>query len=157
MTSQDAFFEAMAARNKVRVSVRAIVIQNGSLLVQRPVASPDSCYAFIGGNYEVGDTFESRLRREFAEETNATVLDARYLFVVENLFSYGGKRLHGLAHYMLATIDLTEVESREPHLAQFWLPIDRLAAYDLRPAVVADAVRSGEYLRVRRLLNNEWH
>ncbi|MBB3590722.1 8-oxo-dGTP pyrophosphatase MutT (NUDIX family) [Rhizobium sp. BK529] len=33
--------------------------------------TPTSCHAFVGGEYEIGDTFESRLRKEFEEETNA--------------------------------------------------------------------------------------
>jgi hypothetical protein len=44
--------------------VRAIILSgDGSrLLVQRPTDSPGSNYAFIGGEYEIGDTFDLRIR-----------------------------------------------------------------------------------------------
>lgn len=78
MSRQDAFFAAVAERNVVRPSVRAIVIVDGQLLVQRPTDEPGGCYAFIGGEYEVGDSFESRLRREFEEETSARLVSCAY-------------------------------------------------------------------------------
>ena len=63
--------------------VRSIVIREGEILVQRP-PNPRSCYAFIAGHYEPGDTLEYRLATEFEEETNAKLLSCPYLFVVES-------------------------------------------------------------------------
>ena len=38
-------------------------------------------YAFVGGEYEPGDTFESRLRIEFQEEMGLDPVNIEYLFV----------------------------------------------------------------------------
>lgn len=151
MTRQDEFFRAVAARNIVRVRVAAIVIANGEVLVQRPTDETTSCFAFIGGEYEVGDTFESRIRREFEEETTARVVGWRYLFVVENRFRVGGDVVQGLEHYLAVTLDRQHVESREPHLSQHWLPLARLDDYDLRPHVVRDVLASGNQHNVSHL------
>lgn len=148
---QDAFFRAVAARNLVRPSVRAIVIADDQLLVQRPTDEEDACYAFIGGEYEVGDSFESRLRREFVEETSARVLEISYRFVVENHFEHAGRLIHSLEHFCEVTIDRREVLSRELDLEQHWLPLERLHEYDLRPRVVRDAIRDGSWRGVRHL------
>ena len=132
MSQQDEFFRAVATRNIVRVSVRAIVVVDQQLLVQRPADEPDSFYAFIGGEYEVGDTFESRLRREFAEETTAQVVTCSYRFVVENRFVHAGHEIHGLDHFCEVTPDRRVIDSRESHLTQHWLSIDRIEHHDLR-------------------------
>ncbi len=93
MTREAAFFEAVARRRIVRVRVAAIVVQAGQLLVQKPTDDPGACYALIGGEYEMGDTLEDWLRREFDEETNARVIRSDYLFVpashVSRLTSFG--------------------------------------------------------------------
>jgi ADP-ribose pyrophosphatase YjhB (NUDIX family) len=152
MTRESDFFAAVASRNLVRSRVAGIVVANGKLLVQRPSDDPTACYAFIGGEYEVGDTLESRLRAEFEEETTASVLSARYLFVVENRFRYAGRLVHGLEHYFLTEIDRADVQSREPRLGFHWLPLQNLREFDLRPHVVRDAILSGSYLQARHLV-----
>ena len=151
MSRQTEFFRAVAGRNIVRVRVAAIVVSNGDVLVQRPADEPTSCYGFIGGEYEVGDTFETRIRREFEEETTARVSGWRYLFVVENRFAVGGDTFQGLEHYLEVTLDRRNVESREAHLSQHWLPLARLRDYDLRPHVVRDVLASGDLHNVSHL------
>ncbi len=85
---QDQFFQAVASRKILRIRIAGIVIADDAVLVQQPADDPCSCFAFIGGEYEVGDTFETRLRTEFEEETNASVVETQYLFCVENHFRY---------------------------------------------------------------------
>lgn len=151
------FFAAVAAREVVRPSVRALVVHDGGVLVQRPAdAVPGGSYAFIGGEYEVGDTFADRLRREIEEETTARLVSWRYLFVVENYFVHGGHQIHGLEHYLLAGLDTTDVRSREAHLVQEWLPLSEVATADLRPIVVRDVLAEGRHEQVHHLMAYGW-
>jgi len=152
VTSEADFFRSIAARKVVRPRVAGIVIRDGQLLAQRPTDDPQASYALVGGEYEVGDTFMSRLQAEIEEETSAHLVSARYLFVIENRFIYKAAFIHGLEHYLLAEIDRSDVESREPHLEVYWLPVDQISNYDLRPHVVRDAIASGKYLDVRHLV-----
>jgi ADP-ribose pyrophosphatase YjhB (NUDIX family) len=152
MTRESDFFAAVAARNVVRSRVAGIIIADNQLLAQKPSDDPAACYAFIGGEYEVGDTFVSRLHAEIEEETTARCVRAEYLFVVENQFKSAGVLVHGLEHYLLAEINRADVQSREPHLVFHWLPLDELAQIDMRPHVVRDAIVSGAYLQVRHLI-----
>ena len=126
-------------------------VSDGRVLVQRPADEPASCYAFIGGEYEAGDTFETRIRREFEEETTARVSGWRYLFVVENRFTVDGGTFQSLEHYLEVTLDRQNVESREAHLSQHWLPLARLRDYDLRPHVVRDVLAAGNLHNVSHL------
>lgn len=102
----------------------------------------------------MGDTFESRIRAEIEEETNAKVLSAEYRFVVENRFLYNGCVIQGVEHFLEVIIDRQDVASHEGHLVQQWLPLDQLQHYDLRPIVVRDAIFKGEYRTVRHLSVN---
>ncbi|TIN10610.1 MAG: NUDIX domain-containing protein [Mesorhizobium sp.] len=151
--NQDQFFRAIASRQIPRIRIAGIVMSgDGAVLVQQPADDPSSCLAFIGGEYELGDTFETRLKKEFEEETNARVLNARYLFCVENHFHYKGTVIQQAEHYFLVTLDRQDIVSREPHLRQLWLPLSELGRADLRPFVVRDAVISGSYLTERHLV-----
>ena len=150
-THESEFFQAVARRNIPRIRVAAIVIQDGHLLAQRPADDPTACYALIGGEYEMGDTFESRIRTEIEEETNARVLATEYRFVVENRFRYDGQLIQSVEHYLEVTLDRKGIASRESHLTQHWLPLGSLMNIDLRPAVVREALASGAYKTVRHL------
>ena len=151
VTRQDEFFAAVASRQLVRPAVRAIVRSERGFLVQRPTDDPHAHYAFIGGEYEHGDTFDERLRREFEEETTARVLSAEYLFVVENRFAVKEGLVQTLEHYFEVVLDKLDVASREPHLEQLWLPPHVFAAANVRPTIVRDALSSGTGRSTRRL------
>jgi len=150
--NQDQFFEALASRQIPRIRIAGIVVAGGALLVQQPADDPFSSYAFIGGEYELGDTFETRLRKEFEEETNATVIEARYLFCVENHFRYKGNVVQQAEHYFSVTLDRQDVSSREPHLKQHWFPLLQLGGVDVRPLAVRDAIADGSYLMKRHII-----
>jgi ADP-ribose pyrophosphatase YjhB (NUDIX family) len=146
------FLKALASGNAVKISVRGIVLSRGRALVQKPTGDPDACYAFIGGLYELGDTFVSRLRQEFEEETNAKIVDCEYLFVVENQWLVDGRVIQLVEHFLAATLDREDIESREKHLSQHWLPVASLKDYDLRPWIVRDVVAEGRLHSVRHLI-----
>ena len=119
--------------------------------MQKGANDPSGCYAFIGGHYELGDTFVSRLKREFEEETTANILDCRYLFVLERQCLVDGRLMQSMDHYFEATLDQEDVESRESHLSQHWLPISTLKEYDLRPWVIRDVIAEGRLHTIRYL------
>ena len=151
MSREDRFFAAVASRRLVRPSVRAIIRGERGFLVQRPTDSPDANYAFIGGEYELGDTFDDRMRKEIEEETSASVVRAEYRFVVENSFLWNGNLIQTLEHYLEVELDRAEVESREPHLEQVWLSKDLFAVADVRPVIVRDLLLSGEWRNTRHI------
>jgi ADP-ribose pyrophosphatase YjhB (NUDIX family) len=149
---QDRFFRAVASRQIPRIRIAAIVVSNGRLLVQRPTDDPSSFCALVGGEYELGDTFEARLRKEFQEETNARIVEAQYLFCVENHFRHNEDVIQQVEHVFLVTLDRQDVISREPRLTQYWLPVSELDRVDLRPVVVRNAITQGSYLTDRYLV-----
>lgn len=137
-----------------RVRVAGIVVESGRVLVQQPVDNPGSCFAFIGGEYEVGDTLEARLRMEFEEETNARIVATRYLFCVENAFVANERVVRQVEHYFKVQLDRHDVVSREPDISHHWLRVSSLATVDLRPLVVRDALINGSYLNCRHMIQS---
>lgn len=150
--SQDRFLQAVASRQIPRVRIAGIVIADDEVLVQQPADDPASCFAFVGGEYELGDTFETRLRKEFEEETNAKITAAEYLLCVENHFRHKGSIVQQVEHYFRVTLDRRDVSSRESHLRQSWLPLSKLSSADLRPHAVRDALADGSYLNRRHIV-----
>ena len=152
MSREERFFATVAARQIVRASVRAIVLGERGFLVQRPTDVANSHYAFIGGEYELGDSFHARLRAEFEEETSSRVISAEYRFVVENSFVSGGNAIQTLEHYFEVQIDGDAVASREPHLEQRWLSEYDFARADVRPLIVRDVLLTTGWRDVRHLM-----
>lgn len=151
MSTEDRFFTAVATRQLVRPAVRAIVHGEQGFLVQRPTDSSSGHYAFIGGEYELGDSFEERLRKEFEEETSARVVQSEYRFVVENRFLWRGQLVQTLEHYFEVKLDSYKVTSCEPQLQQFWLNTDEFATADVRPTIVRNTLLNDDWRDVRRL------
>jgi 8-oxo-dGTP pyrophosphatase MutT (NUDIX family) len=97
-----------------------------------------------------------RLRRELEEETTARLVSWRYLFVVENFFVDGLHPNHALEHYVLATIDRVDVESRDGGLIQEWLALGGIGSADLRPYAVRDLLPLGKHELTRHLVVRGW-
>ena len=136
----------------ITICVRSVVLSKGRVLVQKPTDDPGACYAFIGGHLEVGDTLIGRLGQEFGEETNAQMVDCRYLFLVERRLSVNGKLMQSLDHFFAVTLDREDIESREAHLSQHWLPVSSLKRFDLCPWMVRDVIAEGRVQSVRHLV-----
>jgi ADP-ribose pyrophosphatase YjhB (NUDIX family) len=152
VTTQDEHFRRVAQSGAIRPSVRAICLRGDTILAQQPADDPSSCFAFVGGRLEVGDTFEGRIRVELDEELGSTVTRVEYLFVVENRFRVPEGLVHCVEHFLHVDIADGEVRTREPHLTHHWLPLAQLPVVDLRPRVVRDALIDGSWTTVRHLL-----
>jgi ADP-ribose pyrophosphatase YjhB (NUDIX family) len=100
MSREEVFFAAIASRGLVRPSVRAIIHSRLVFMVQQPTDDQHTCFAFIGGEYEVEDTIQTRIRKKIEEETPARVIHTEYRFMVENRFTVNGKLVQALEHYV---------------------------------------------------------
>lgn len=157
MLTEDEFFRRMIAENRIRPSVRCITFNSrrDALLVQRNPTSREPHVAFPGGGIETGETFVECLTREFQEETGAGVVQADYLFVVENMFRHRGGLIHGVEHYFDVRLDRDQLEMQEPYVIPEWIPLTHLANTDLRPTIVRNAILDGSYRTVRHLISRE--
>ena len=152
MRMQEEYLEKIAEQKLIRISVRSICLQNGYLLVQQPSDDINACYAFIGGELELGELMEEGLKREYIEEMGIEAKILRYLFVVENRFLVNDRLFHAVEHYFQTEVGDAEIKSQESHITQHWLPIEQLKEYDIRPHVVRDVICDGSWQTVKRLI-----
>lgn len=65
----------------VRVSIKAIIIEEGRLLAIRCGVGPEACYELPGGGQQSGETVPEALHRECLEEIGRDVIVGRLRFV----------------------------------------------------------------------------
>lgn len=144
------FFEVTGARRAIRVSVRAIVILDDHILLQR-LAVPDSIWFFPGGGLEFGESLESGLRRELAEETSLSFTTPTYRFVANNRFEQQGYQFHLLEHYFeVNPLDL-HVHTDEAHIDHEWFAMSDIGSLDVRPFGVRDILALPGWRNIRVL------
>ena len=108
-----------------RLIVRAIVIEDGRLLVNR---RRDRLTLF-GGRVEKGELARDALTRELDEELGLKSTIGPLAYLIEN--RYDGK--HELGLYYVVT-PLSPFSAREDHLDPFWFPLAEVGASSLLPA-----------------------
>ncbi|MBQ7714348.1 MAG: GNAT family N-acetyltransferase [Clostridia bacterium] len=133
---------------KIREGCRAIIIENGKILVSRE--SKSGTVMIPGGGLEAGETRDACCRRELEEETGYLVDPVECFLELDEYY----KEYKFIGYYYICRIvgqgrvHLTEVE-REVGLAPVWMDvkefIDILSTYDDWKDVDED--RCGMYLR----------
>jgi 8-oxo-dGTP pyrophosphatase MutT (NUDIX family) len=81
---------------KIRSIAICICRDGGRILVAEGHDSKkgQTFYRPLGGTIEFGERGEETIRREFSEEIGAEVTGVRYLGMLENIFTYEGRRGH---------------------------------------------------------------
>lgn len=110
------------------------------------VENPGGYHRLIGGGVELGETHSDAVRREVSEELSATVLDLRYLGVVENIFQIGGEVGHEIVFVYTGCLDpqpadrgATLTESDGSVVPVVWRPFDE--GGEQLPVYPAEAMR----------------
>ncbi len=144
------FFDNLAIRRQIRVAVRALVILDDHILLQR--GTHEGSYAFFpGGELAFGEPLETGLRRELAEETTIDVQTMVYRFTANNRFEREGAAFHLLEHYFEVTPASFEVESLERAWMVEWYPLASLRGMDIRPWGVRDIMALSGWRTIRLL------
>ena len=138
----------------IRVSARAIIFNRARdrILVEQNRGAKNAYFNFIGGGVEVEETLKECITRELEEETDAKMVGAKYLLVVENFISHGAETRHSLEHYFEINLAREEVTPRSDGVDFRWIPVNELGRIDLRPVVVRDSIRVGTYAEVRHMV-----
>jgi ADP-ribose pyrophosphatase YjhB (NUDIX family) len=144
------FFDSIAERGSIRIAVRALVILDDNILVQR-LNHAESIRWFPGGEVEFGEPLEAAIRRELREETSIHINTVTYRFVANNTFERNGDQFHFLEHYFEVTPADLAVDSIEDHFDHEWIPISRAGLFDIRPIVVRDVLRIPGWRNIRLL------
>lgn len=78
----------------MRTAVRAIIIENGNILVMHRKKYGSQYYTLVGGRVNNGETLEQALVREVKEETGMTVTAAQLAFHEEHPEPYNEQYIY---------------------------------------------------------------
>ena len=158
MNDDHIYFNQMIDKGQIRIGSRAIIINQSAdhFLVEKNLGTRDKYLNFIGGGVELGETLEACLEREVNEETNARIIEMKYLFFVENFITFKGHITHGLGHYFLVKLDREDVRPTSDNVEFLWFSAKELADIDLRPHVVRDQIVNGTYRSIHRLISRDF-
>lgn len=123
----------------MRESVRAVVIENGSLLVMRRNKRGREYYTLIGGGIDRGETAEAALHREVAEEASITLASPRLIITQVGGPKFGRQYIY-LCEYVegvpaLAANSEEALQNAEGEnlYSPMWLPLEQLPQIDFLP------------------------
>jgi len=124
-------------RHVFMLRVAAIVLRENRVLTCR---FEDEAWCFLpGGRVGAGEPTARALRREIAEELDATCEVERPVFLLENFFTLDGKSFHELGVYYLARLpELLPASVVDGGRTLFfeWVQLCELTDRNLQPAVL---------------------
>lgn len=120
---------------KFHLLARAVILREGRLLVARDIGEK---YVFLpGGHIELGEDAHGALRREMLEELGREIDILGYLGAVEHRWPGPAAMNHEISHVFECSLrtdpDGDPVRSLESHLEFFFMPVEAVDEYDLRP------------------------
>lgn len=125
------------------IIARAVVRRDDQILLAR---QRTKTWSFLpGGHVEPGERVEAALVRELAEGLGTEATIAGFVGAVEHGYIEDDVTHHEINLVFEVMIADGEPVSQEDHLAFHWLPLDQLAAADVRPGSLKEAlVAAGE-------------
>lgn len=130
----------MNSKNNIHVLARAVIIDQGHILLCKTLDLPISFYFLPGGHVEHGESAHAAVLRELQEEAGCAAQIKRFLGVFEHSFEPGHNSICHNHEYNLifeATADILKfgynVPQCEDHIKLIWIPLDKLTKIDFRP------------------------
>ena len=133
--------------------VGGILIQNGKILLQRPIG--DDC-AIIGGHVAALETTKQTLQREFSEELHADIQVGRLMAVGEIFFPWGKRPCHQICLYYEVHLSdpaaipgegsfwgYDDFDNQRIDLEYLWIPLEKLKEITVYPQELIPHIVSG--------------
>ncbi|MBU5211902.1 MULTISPECIES: NUDIX domain-containing protein [Heyndrickxia] len=132
----------------IRNSVKALIIQDGRILVTKNQDQEGYFYLCPGGGQEFGETFHETLQRECLEEIGREVQEIGELIFVRELVgkNYGLPSVHQVEYYFSCTIldsgnfISQGVNPDEHQVGVEWLPIADIIKYRFYPQEMREVI-----------------
>ncbi|MGM9988724.1 MAG: NUDIX domain-containing protein [Bacillaceae bacterium] len=126
----------------IRNSVKALIIQDGKILLTKNKDDEGFFYLCPGGGQDHGETFHETLKRECLEEIGQSIEIGELLFIREYIgknheFAAFDAHVHQVEYYFSCNLKKDgATEPLQPDKDQVgieWVPIQELMAYRLYP------------------------
>lgn len=130
----------MTSRNAIHVLSRAVILDQGSILLCQTLDLPINFYFLPGGHVEHGEAAQQAVLRELQEEAGAQAHIKRFLGCLEYSFEPGHNSIcHNHEYNFLFEAESALLKCHipiprlEPHIELKWMPLAHLGILDLRP------------------------
>lgn len=136
-------------KNIPHILSRAVIIDQGHILLCKTVDLPINFYFLPGGHVEHGESVSTALVREIYEETGAKdVVIKKFLGVLEYSFEPGYSSIcHNHEYNFIFEVSSEELKvdneiiQIEDHIEVLWMPLDSIADIDFRAEPLKDLVK----------------
>jgi 8-oxo-dGTP pyrophosphatase MutT (NUDIX family) len=132
--------EGEKMNQNIHVLSRAVVIDEGQMLLCKTVGLSPDFFFLPGGHIEQNESAEHAVLRELKEESGFTFFIRRFLGCLEHSFEPGKNSIcHSHECNLIFEAYSPEVRSNQPipqledHIELFWIPFGQLSTIDLRP------------------------
>ena len=129
----------MNTKNHIHVLSRAVIIDQGHILLCKTLDLPISFYFLPGGHVEHGESVETSLLRELIEETGNICKIKRFLGCLEHNFEPGHNSIcHNHEYNFIFEVESDTLKSDykvpqlEAHIELLWVPLNQLSEIDFR-------------------------
>lgn len=127
-------------KNNIHVLSRAVIIDEGHILLCKTLDLPISFYFLPGGHVEHGESATHTILRELSEEAGArNVVIKRFLGCLEHSFEPGHNSVcHNHEYNFIFEAESEDLKLHkkipqlEAHIELVWIPLAHLAEIDLR-------------------------
>lgn len=133
----------------MRQTARAIIVNDGKLLVNKRNKFGHVYYILIGGGVDVGETLEDAMYREVKEESGVKVTNPRLVFTENAGFMYGKQHVF-LCEYVSGepALDPSSAEAKISAMGfntyePVWLPLTEVATVPYRSNRLRRAILDG--------------
>lgn len=106
----------MEQEGKIRIKAMCLFHKNGKVLVSRGFdkVKNENFYRVLGGSLNFFETGEAGVRREMQEELQSKIEDLKLVDVIENLFTYEGKKGHEIVFLYSGNLSRKKLYKRNP-------------------------------------------
>ncbi len=129
----------MNAKNNIHILSRAVIIDEGQILLCQTLDLPTNFYFLPGGHVEQGESVSNTLLRELFEETGSQCQIKRFLGCLEYSFEPGHSSIchtHEYNFIFEAESETLKVHNHlpqlEPNIELMWMSLDKINTIDFR-------------------------
>jgi ADP-ribose pyrophosphatase YjhB (NUDIX family) len=125
-------------KNEFELCVRAIIQQNGKILVC--TNKEKNYYFFPGGHINFGETAKEAIERELNEELSIFIKSVSFIGTIENVFKEEGRKHHELDLVFSVKAEKVRDKSKEDHIDFLFLDTKRFAKENTFPLALRDNI-----------------
>lgn len=126
----------MKYANKIRPNALIIIRHNNFVLASpgKDTTKKEEFYRLLGGGIEMGELSYETIKREIKEEINGTIINEKFLRVIENIYEYDSQKGHEITFLFEGDIQedslynekrIRILDKTEEAYAE-WVPIDKI-------------------------------